>query len=129
MTSGPYITEGARRAAHRLGYSLIVLFIVSIGLAAGNLLWSNSIVHSNVQRVQACQLRVVNRFDAAITARARASAKSNQALITLIQQVGSLKGSQAERAAQFQADVSAYIAAVYRVQALKLPQLPAQACG
>lgn len=39
------MTEGARRAAHRLAWSVIVLFIISIVIGTGNLLFTTDQVH------------------------------------------------------------------------------------
>jgi len=41
MTTGPYITPGARKAAHRLARSLVILFAVTILLAGANLLYTD----------------------------------------------------------------------------------------
>jgi hypothetical protein len=45
------MTAGARRAAHRLAWSLVVLFAVVIGIGTANLLFTTSQVHS-VQHAQ-----------------------------------------------------------------------------
>jgi hypothetical protein len=55
MTSEPYITAGARRAAHRLAWSLVVLFVVSASLSAGNLLYTTQKVdEANVRARAQC---------------------------------------------------------------------------
>lgn len=49
-----YISPGARRAAHRLAWSLCVLFVVTIAIGGANLLFTSNQVH----RVQAQSERI-----------------------------------------------------------------------
>ena len=54
------MTVGARRAAHRLAWSLIVLFIVVIAIGAANLLFTNSQV-GKVQKLARNQAAIIAR--------------------------------------------------------------------
>ena len=51
MTSEPYMTKGARRASRRLGWSLVVLFVVTAAIGVGNLLFTKEQNHS-IQRAE-----------------------------------------------------------------------------
>jgi hypothetical protein len=60
-----YISPGARRAAHRLAYALVVLFVFTIAIGAANLLFTNGQVRSVRQNTasiagQQAALRVAN---------------------------------------------------------------------
>jgi len=61
------MTAGARRAAHALAWSLVVLFAVVIGIGAANLLFTSSQVHQvqknseNTRRLAQSQARIIAR--------------------------------------------------------------------
>jgi hypothetical protein len=46
LTSEPYITEGARRTARRLAWSLVVLFVITAVIGAANLIYTTQRVNA-----------------------------------------------------------------------------------
>jgi hypothetical protein len=111
-----YMTEGARRAAHRLSWSLVVLFVFVIGITAASLVFS--VNQSNLNRCQ----RVVNtRFQQADISRARAAQASGEAQIELWNALLALRGNQAQQRAEFIQAFSRYKDKVRKVTAITFP--------
>lgn len=120
-----YMTPGARRAAHRLAWAVIVLFIVVTGIGAASLVFSVS-----QARVNDCQRVVNTRFQQADIMRARATQESAQAQEDLWQSLFSLHGTQAQRLAQFTRSFGAYKAKLALVTAIRYPpRTGTQACA
>jgi hypothetical protein len=110
------MTAGARRAAHRLAWAVIMLFIVVIGITAASLLYSN-----NQNTLNRCQRLVNTQFQQADISRARAARDSSEAQITLWNALLALRGNQAQQRAEFIKAFNQYKAEVRKVTAISFP--------
>lgn len=119
----------------RAGFGVILVLLIIIG--AGNLIASFRIsqsVASNTTQIEeskvaACRLRLTQEFDAAISARSRASMDATDALENLIVAVFTAKGSSV---AIERADLKAYNlwhTDVSKLNKITIPPLPKTACG
>lgn len=120
-----YISPGARRAAHRLAWAVVVLSVFFIGLTAATLIFS-----VNQADINNCQRIVNSRFQQADIDRATASRESAQTQADLWQSLFRLHGTQAQRLAEFTRSFNAYRAKLDRVTAIRYPpKTGTQACA
>jgi hypothetical protein len=111
-----WISPGARRAAHRLTYACVVLFVFVLAMLGVVLSWTAS-----QSDVNACQRVVNSRFQQADIDKADATKISAEAQITLWNALLGLHGTQAQKRAEFGAAFSRYKAALHGVTAIAYP--------
>lgn len=118
-------TESIRHPKIAPGTRAIILLLALILVGWGGSLYA---IYQN-NRASACQYRAVQHFDAAISARAQAGGQSNMAFQRLIVTVFT---PQKTRAAQRDQDLAAYATwhrTLAHLESIRLPPLPATACG
>jgi hypothetical protein len=118
-------TPASRKSARRMAWSLIVLFVIVIGIGTANLLFTN-----NQASINHCQ-RVVNaRFQQADISRVNATKASGEAQIELWNSLFALHGTQAQQRAEFIKVFSGYKIKLRQVTAVQYPDRTGiQACS
>lgn len=118
-------SPASRKASRRLAWSLVVLFVLVIGLTAASLLYSN-----NQAAINRCQRIVNTRFQQADISRANATKASADAQVELWNALLALRGTQAQKLAEFNQAFSTYKAKLHQVTAIKFPaQTGTQSCA
>jgi hypothetical protein len=124
-TDPSYMTPGARRAAHRLAWSLTAIAVVLVALTSVSLIFQARQADFNH-----CQQQANARFQQTDISRAAAARVTSEAQITLWDSLFKLHGTPAQRLAEFTADLDVFKQTLRKQVSITYPAQTAQrSCG